>query len=272
MTTTAGVADLIGAFYRDVHNGRNPDRAADYLAAGYRSHHPAADGSLDGFRRTRTALLGDFPDLDARVDHLLVQNDRAMVFAHWTGTHRDHGPLRMGTADLYRVSGDRITEHWGVVDYSALLRMGMPVTDQARQPGEPPDWRCGRAEREALRLVIRVWEEVMTQHRLELTERYYRQDYIQHNEYAARSGAGLAGMKQFFAGLFQLAPDFSSQIKQLVVDGDKVGLFATWRGREASSGRELALATADVLRIEDGLIAEHWDVMDFAAVAKFGVG
>lgn len=93
-----------------------------------------------------------------------------------------------------------------------------------------------------------------------------RDDYIQHNEDVAQ---GKEGFKRFFEKTFQSIPDFSYTMKMIVADGDIVMMYSTttgthtgeWVGNPAT-GNKLDFEVVDIFRIQDGKIAEHWDVAD----------
>jgi steroid delta-isomerase-like uncharacterized protein len=93
-----------------------------------------------------------------------------------------------------------------------------------------------------------------------------RDDYIQHNEDVA---GGKEGFKQFFEQTFKSIPDFSYTMKKIVADGDIVMMYSTttgthtgeWIGNPAT-GNKLNFDVVDIFRIQDGKIAEHWDVAD----------
>jgi len=262
----------IRQLFEEIYNKHAFDRAPEFFAPDYVNHQPGAAPGVEGLRTWATTMLTLVPDLSCTIEQLVEQNDRVMVYVRWSGTiGGTDQELSQQTANLYRLREGLITEHWSVFDYSTLLKLGMTPPDQTSQVTGEPDRAAGPLQQANMTLVETVWDDLMHQHLLEKADDYYRQDYIQHNDFAARSGGGLKGMKDFFAGLFQLAPDLVGDITQMIAQDDRVGIFCVWHGHEASSGAEVRLHTSDLLRIEDGLIAEHWDVMDYAAVAQFGV-
>ena len=262
---------VIRRLYAEVHNTHDLDRAPEFFAPDFVNHGPVDEVGIEPLQQRIGVMFTAFPDAEATLDHVVVQNDRAMVFLSWRGHLAGTGDsLMLSTANLYRVRDGLVVEHGSVIDQSGLTRFGMPAAEQ-RQVTDDPDWKCSAAEAANLRLVLTVWDEIMVQHKLERADDYYRQDYVQHNRFAAASGAGLAGMKEFFAGLFTIAPDLKGTITQIVVQDDLVGLFVVWTGTEAATGSAVKLDTADLLRVENGRIAEHWDVFDYSAVARFGV-
>ena len=82
-------------------------------------------------------------------------------------------------------------------------------------------------------------------------ERYWSPDYIQHS---AHIGPGRAG-------LFNLIKSGSSTLTYepgvIVADGD----FVIVHGRFSGNGRPKNWIAADILRIVDGVLVEHWDVL-----------
>lgn len=108
---------------------------------------------------------------------------------------------------------------------------------------------------------------VFVRHDLRTLDRYMRDDYIQHNPDVAQ---GKAGFRQFFEKTFKAMPDFRYTLKKIVADGDLVFIYCTtsathtggeWLGVQPT-GNRLNFDVVDIFRIQDGLIAEHWDVAD----------
>jgi predicted SnoaL-like aldol condensation-catalyzing enzyme len=270
-TGTGASAALIEDLRNRVFNAHDLSRVEAYYHPDVIDHHPGVGEGLDGVRAYLHERFVAFPDVRFDVDHVVAQNHRVMVFGTWHGHAEMSGaPLRLPTADLYRLADGKVAEHWDVVDYSALAPFGVTAPDQ-EQPASEPDWRVPEVQRSNLRLALRVWDEIMTQHHLDRADDYFTHDYIQHNRFAAEAGAGLDGFKTFFGGLFMAMPDLSGTIVHIVAQEDRVGLFATWRGHMVGTDEKLALHTADLVRIENGKIAEHWDVFDYSAVAPFGI-
>ncbi|HWL89461.1 MAG TPA: nuclear transport factor 2 family protein [Polyangiaceae bacterium] len=78
--------------------------------------------------------------------------------------------------------------------------------------------------------------------------------YVQHNPLIAD---GLEGFKAFLASLTEKFPKLHIEIKKVFAEGDFV--IAHVHGIREPGQRGSALV--DIFRLEDGLIVEHWDVM-----------
>jgi len=109
--------------------------------------------------------------------------------------------------------------------------------------------------------------DVFVRHDLSQLDDYMRDDYIQHNEDVPQ---GKAGFREFFINTFKALPDFRYNIKKIVAEGDIVMVYSTttathtsgkWLG-QPPAGNRLNFNVVDIFRVENGMIAEHWDVAD----------
>jgi predicted SnoaL-like aldol condensation-catalyzing enzyme len=81
-----------------------------------------------------------------------------------------------------------------------------------------------------------------------------RHSYIQHNP---RIADGLEGFREFVETLKADFPHLRADVKRIFAEGDYV--IAHVHGVRVPGGPETAIV--DIFRLEDGRIAEHWDVM-----------
>src|SRR5271156_3288136 len=129
------------------------------------------------------------------------------------------------------------------------------------------------ADLEANKLLIRGYiEEVWNMHQPAASDRFVATDFIEHNPRLPHDG--LAGTKQFVTKVFAAFSDYHGEIQDLVAEGDKVVSRIQWTGTNdgpydgrPATGKKLVFSTADFFRIENGKIAEHWDVVDTLARA-----
>ncbi len=100
-------------------------------------------------------------------------------------------------------------------------------------------------------LVLEAFDMLFNRRDYESAERYWSPDYIQHS----------AHIKPGREGLFDLvrsAPPTLRYDSGLIV-ADKE--FVIVHGRFSGRGQARNWIAADILRIADGLLAEHWDVL-----------
>ncbi len=100
-------------------------------------------------------------------------------------------------------------------------------------------------------LVLEAFEALFNKRDYGAAERFWSDRYIQHS---AHIPPGREGLFSLVRGL----PDTSRYENQLIVaEGD----YVIAHGRFSGSGRPAAWIAADIVRIEDGRLAEHWDVL-----------
>ena len=129
------------------------------------------------------------------------------------------------------------------------------------------------ADLEANKLLIRGYiEEVFNKHQPEASDRFVAKDFIEHNPRLPHEG--LAGTKKFLNIVFAAFSDYHAEIQQLVAEGDWVVSRTQFTGTNdgpyegrPATGNKLVFSTSDFYRIENGKIAERWDVVETLARA-----
>jgi predicted SnoaL-like aldol condensation-catalyzing enzyme len=126
-------------------------------------------------------------------------------------------------------------------------------------------------------VVARFVNDVFIHHDLSRLDDCMRDDYIQHNPDCPQ---GKKGFVEFFETIFAAVPDFRYTPRKTVAEGEIVMAWSTttgthtggdWLGK-AATGNRLRFDVIDVFRLEDGMIAEHWDVADtFGLFSQLGV-
>jgi steroid delta-isomerase-like uncharacterized protein len=83
------------------------------------------------------------------------------------------------------------------------------------------------------------------------------------------------GVKRLFAGLRTSFPDLRAEIHDLLAEADRVATRKTFRGTHrgeflgmAPTGRAISFDVVDFVRIENGRIAEHWNVVDLMGLLQ----
>jgi len=114
---------------------------------------------------------------------------------------------------------------------------------------------------------------VFTRHDLTGLDELLRDDYIQHNPDVAQ---GKQGFIEFFTVTFKAIPDFRYTHRQTVAEGDLVMVHSVTTGTHTSgewlgqppTGNKLCFPVVDIFRVQDGKIAEHWDVEEAERAGK----
>ena len=100
-------------------------------------------------------------------------------------------------------------------------------------------------------IVLEAFETLFNKRDYATAERFWSDHYIQHSAHIAPGRAGLFD-------LIRTLPETLRYENQLIVaEGD----YVITHGRFSGNGRPAAWIAADVIRFEDGKLAEHWDVL-----------
>ena len=100
-------------------------------------------------------------------------------------------------------------------------------------------------------LVLEAFDTLFNKRDYAAAEKYWSPDYIQHSAHIEPGRDGLFN-------LIRSAPDTLRYEHQLIVaEGD----YVIAHGRFSGIGRPVAWVAADIVRIENGRLAEHWDVL-----------
>src|SRR5260370_201839 len=82
-------------------------------------------------------------------------------------------------------------------------------------------------------------------------------------------------LKKYFAALRSAFPDLTLPISAIVAEGDRVAVLNSIRGTHKGefiglkpSGRSIDAMAFQLYRIENGQLAEHWEVADFALLMR----
>jgi predicted SnoaL-like aldol condensation-catalyzing enzyme len=100
-------------------------------------------------------------------------------------------------------------------------------------------------------LVLEAFEALFNKRDYAAVEDYWSDHYIQHSAHIE------PGRDELF-NLVRASPDTLRYENQLILaEGD----YVIAHGRFSGIGREVAWIAADIVRFEDGKLAEHWDVL-----------
>ncbi len=100
-------------------------------------------------------------------------------------------------------------------------------------------------------LVLEAFDTLFNKRDYEAAARYWSPDYIQHSAHIAPGRAGLFNLIRSLPASLRYEPGV------ILADKD----FVIVHGRFSGHGRPRSWIAADILRIVDGVLAEHWDVL-----------
>lgn len=107
-------------------------------------------------------------------------------------------------------------------------------------------------------LVLNAFDALFNRRDYDEAERYWSPGYIQHSAHIKPGREGLFDLVK------SLPPTLKYQPGVIVADGD----FVIVHGRFSGFGQPVNWIAADILRIEEGILAEHWDVIQDEATRE----
>jgi predicted SnoaL-like aldol condensation-catalyzing enzyme len=100
-------------------------------------------------------------------------------------------------------------------------------------------------------LVLEAFDTLFNKRDYAAAQRFWSPHYIQHSAHIAPGREGL------FELVRRLPPTLRYEPGIILAEGD----FVIVHGRFSNFGLPVNWIAADILRIEDGILAEHWDVI-----------
>jgi predicted SnoaL-like aldol condensation-catalyzing enzyme len=114
------------------------------------------------------------------------------------------------------------------------------------------------AEENNKKLVLEAFHTLFNKRDYAAAERYWSPDYIQHSAHIAPGRAGLFNL------IMSLPPTLKYEPGTILAEGD----FVIVHGRFSDFGLPVNWIAADILRIENGILVEHWDVIQDEATRE----
>jgi predicted SnoaL-like aldol condensation-catalyzing enzyme len=107
-------------------------------------------------------------------------------------------------------------------------------------------------------LVLEAFDTLFNQRDYTAAERYWSPKYIQHSVHIAPGREGLFNL------IKSIPPTLKYEPGTIVADGD----FVIVHGRFSGFGQSVNWIATDIVRIEDGILVEHWDVIQDEATQE----
>jgi len=107
-------------------------------------------------------------------------------------------------------------------------------------------------------LVLEAFDTLFNKRDYAAAERYWSPEYIQHSAHIAPGREGL------FSLIKSLPPTLKYEAGTIVAEKD----FVIVHGRFSDFGLAVNWIAADVVRIKDGVLVEHWDVIQDEATEE----
>ena len=243
----ANVPDL-GATAREamieIFRNRDSSTIDRFFSEPFVQHDPNIADGLSGLRAF-VAELANSPTTNVTIYRTVVDGDIVMLHSTYEGWPGFSGPVI--AFDLFRFKDAKIAEHWG----GQTPETGPNPSGHTQVDG--PTAVVDRERTEANRALVGSFKQVVTvELRFDRVGEFIEGDrYVQH---ASKVGDGTARMK---ARVSQVEKPGGAPVlipRRYIAEGNFVLCLVEAR-------TEPPTANYDLFRVENGKIAEHWDVL-----------
>ena len=107
-------------------------------------------------------------------------------------------------------------------------------------------------------LVLEAFDTLFNKRNYAAAERFWSRDYIQHSAHIAPGREGLFNL------IMSLPPTLKYEPGPIVAEGD----FVIVHGRFSGFGALVNWIAADIVRVQIGILVEHWDVIQDEATEE----
>jgi predicted SnoaL-like aldol condensation-catalyzing enzyme len=135
-----------------------------------------------------------------------------------------------------------------------------------QQQAAPPPPQPNSLEESNKILIRSAIQEIFNDHNISAVDKYIKEDLIQNN---TGFPEGREARKQYFGMLFNAFPDLHASIDKMIAEDDLVLVFLNWNGTHKgefqgmpATNNPITMKTAHTFRIEEGMVAEQWEVFD----------
>jgi predicted SnoaL-like aldol condensation-catalyzing enzyme len=228
------------AIFRD----RDSTAINRFFSEPFVQHDPNIGDGLPGLRAI-VARLANSPETNVTIYRTVVDGDIVMLHSKYEGWPGFSGSVI--AFDLFRFKDGKIVEHWG----GQALETGPNPSGHTQLDG--PTAVDDREQTEANRTLVRNFKQAVTvELRFDRVDEFIDGDhYVQH---ASSVGDGTARMK---ARVSQVEKPGDTPVlvpRRYIAEGNFVLCLV-------ESRTEPPTANYDLFRVENGKIAEHWDVL-----------
>lgn len=220
--------------------GQGDPAALNLFAEDYSQHNPAI---ANGREALRQAMVDNRPDgFTYEIGTVLAEGDFVALHSRFEGVGIGPGVA----VDLYKVEEGLILAHWDV--FQDEVPASESVNGNAMFPIEAGT-EPSNLESSNRAIVVQAMERLFGESDLTVLDEFWAEDYTQHNPLIPN---GTAALKDFLTGTEEI--------------GFELGLAMAYGDLVLTHSRYLLPGLpptigADIFRLEEGVIVEHWDVL-----------
>lgn len=251
------VTRLVTETFADPSSTGAKSTADELVAADAVAHGSGLTAGPEGLLAQFTAAQTRIPGAQAVIKHTAADGDLVAIHYQITATPDDE---RTGEAavDLFRVTDGKVVERWS---FDQTVPTGTPASGNTNtmfsdlyQPADDTFVPTEEQEEANRTFAVSAYNTLFRDQDPSILDTAFDPAYLQHNSVAPN---GTAALKSFFSGGASFPPNESTIS---LSDGDLVWTFSQAVGASPDD----AFGAADIFRVDDNLIREHWDVVPAA--------
>ena len=202
-------------------------------------------------------LIPTLKNLSYEIGMVVAEGDLVMVHGRYVGW----GPKPLVAVDIFKVKDGKVVEHWDV------MQEEVPAdTDGERQSDvlacvrDPRslDFMEKTTQQRNKDIVLEAFDTLFNKRDYAKAETFWSPKYIQHSAHIEPGREGLFNLIKSIPATLKYEPGL------IVAEGD----FVILHGRFSGMGLPVNWIAADILRIENGILVEHWDVIQDEATKE----
>lgn len=256
---------LVFDMWRSIVNAGQVQLADRMLREDYIQHSPVLPTGREGFKSVFSAVpRTEIPDtVSPALVALVAEGDLVVMALAEEQTEPSKARYTTTHFNLFRVEGGQLAEHW----HSVEAPPG-PDVPAANEGGPQPVTGAIGAEQLAMldhadasvaankRLVFDAWREVVEGGQPDKAARYFAANYIEHDP---NKRSGLKGLLEGLPKQQSVRGSLAGPLVAMVGQGDLVVIVTGHtHSHPTRQGASYTTTRFDMVRIEDGRIAEHW--------------
>jgi predicted SnoaL-like aldol condensation-catalyzing enzyme len=259
-------ADFVLNWWREVIEARHTELAAKYAAEDFIQHNPNVPTGRAAFVKFFNSLGPPTNPIPAKLKRAPVVQGAKDSFVWLVFQYQGKDPHDAATTlyedsfDLFRMENGKVQEHWDSARKSPGSAVFVPST-----AAPASTWIRSKPtveEKRNLELAARLLKDVYQYGHVELIDSILAPGYINHN---LRVPGGHEALKQFIShkpnyAVQAIQPEWKHAPVLSFANGPYVVMM--WERKDADpsdAAREYTRNYFEVLRIENGLIAEDWN-------------
>ncbi|MFI2473322.1 ester cyclase [Nocardia xishanensis] len=158
---------------------------------------------------------------------------------------------------------------------AALIGTQPAAADQSGVPAGP----AGCQEERNREVVLGALQNVFAEHRTDMVDQYFADNFVQHSPCVPPGGR--EELKNWWTGMVYAIPDIIITTDQTVTKCAEVVTFRTITGTVVhdlpalgitGNGQQLQFRAADIFRVQNGKITEHWETVDTGPLVTLALG